>query len=130
MIFSYSTDTVEYAGCPRPPKKSGWPNKDDHAWQKAITSVLTAKNLYVVNYLTAGNLTKYVGPQDRDEEHPAFEVTVGPRSFQTVTTQQVTGGPPWQVTAHATGPYLSATNVKSLPAVIAFEPGQLTAVAY
>jgi len=40
MIFSYSTDTVEYASCPI---KSGWPNKDDHAWQTAITSVLTAK---------------------------------------------------------------------------------------
>ena len=93
--------------------------------------MLTAKNLYVVNYLTAGNLTKYVGPQDRDEEHPAFEVTVGPRSFKTVTTQQVTGALPWQVTANPTGPYLSATNVKSLPAVIAFEPPRLlTAVAY
>jgi hypothetical protein len=49
MIYSYSTDTVDYAGdqsaaqpCPRPPNptKSGWPNKDDHAWQKAITKVL------------------------------------------------------------------------------------------
>jgi hypothetical protein len=40
MIYTYSTDTVEYASCPI---KSGWPNKDDHAWQKAITSVLTAK---------------------------------------------------------------------------------------
>ena len=85
--------------------------------------------LHVVNYGT-GKLTKYVGRQDNRDAHPALPVTVGPRSFQTVTTQQVTGGPPWQVTAHATGPYLSATNVKSLPAVIAFEPGQLTAVAY
>jgi Glycosyl hydrolases family 18 len=40
MIFSYSTDTVEFARCPRPPKKSGWPDKDDHAWQKAITEEL------------------------------------------------------------------------------------------
>jgi hypothetical protein len=40
MIFSFSTDTVEYAGCPI---KTGWPNPGDHAWQKAITSVLTAK---------------------------------------------------------------------------------------
>jgi hypothetical protein len=127
MIFTYSTDTVEYADCPQ---KSGWPNPKDHAWQKAITGVLTAKNLYVVNYLTAGNLTKYVGPQDRDEEHPPFKVTVGPRSFKTVTTQQVTGALPWQVTANPSGPYLSATNVESLPAVIAFEPPHLTAVAY
>jgi Glycosyl hydrolases family 18 len=43
MIFTYSTDTDEYAGCPRP-KESERPNKEkDHRWQKAITSVLTAK---------------------------------------------------------------------------------------
>jgi Glycosyl hydrolases family 18 len=41
MIWSYSADTVEYTGCPH--RKTGWPNKGDHAWQKAITSVLTAK---------------------------------------------------------------------------------------
>src|SRR5262249_2253630 len=40
MIFMYSTDTVEYTGCPQ---KGGWPKKDDHAWQKAITKILTAK---------------------------------------------------------------------------------------
>jgi hypothetical protein len=56
MLYSYSTDTVEYTGdrsgkfgpgCPRPSEESGpkddprhWPNKDDHAWQKAITKVL------------------------------------------------------------------------------------------
>ncbi|MBV8109499.1 MAG: hypothetical protein JO012_07010 [Hyphomicrobiales bacterium] len=41
MIWSYSADTVEYTGCPH--RKTGWPNKNDHAWQKAITRVLTAK---------------------------------------------------------------------------------------
>jgi hypothetical protein len=57
-------------------------------------------------------------------------VTVGPASFTTVAPQQVTGGPPWQVTENPTGPYLSDTNVTKLPAVIAFEPNYLTAVAY
>lgn len=84
--------------------------------------------LIVANYGTFA-LTKYVGPQDRTR-NPALKITVGPRSFAEVTAQAVTGAPPWQVTENPTGPYLSDTNVKSLPAVIAFEPGHLTAVAY
>ncbi len=85
--------------------------------------------LYVVNYGLTGDLTKYVGPKDRDK-NPAHQVTVGPQSFATVTTQEVNGPPPWQVTQNPTGPYLTATNVESLPAVIAFDPGHLTAIAY
>ena len=85
-------------------------------------------NLYVVNYGPYA-LTKYVGPQDRNK-NPPVKVTVGPASFTTVAPQQVTGGPPWQVTEHLTGPYLNDTNVTKLPAVIAFEPNYLTAVAY
>jgi hypothetical protein len=84
--------------------------------------------LLIVNYGTS-DLTKYVGPEDRAGK-PALKVTVGPASFRTVTTRDVTGGPPWQVTPNPTGPYLSDTKVASLPAVIAFEPGHLTAVAY
>jgi hypothetical protein len=87
-----------------------------------------ASKLFVVNY-GASPLTKYVGPKDRTE-NPALKVTVGPTSFRTVTTGEVMGGPPWQVTENPTGPFLSDTNVASLPAVIAFEPGHLTAVAY
>jgi len=87
-----------------------------------------ASKLVVVNY-GASPLTKYVGPKDRTRD-PALKITVGPTSFRTVTTGEVTGGPPWQVTENPTGPYLSDTNVASLPAVIAFEPGHLTAVAY
>jgi hypothetical protein len=84
--------------------------------------------LLIVNYGTSA-LTKYVGPEDRAGK-PALKVTVGPTSFRTVTTREVTGAPPWQVTESPTGPYLSDTNVTSLPAVITFESGYLTAVAY
>jgi len=87
-----------------------------------------ANKLLVVNY-GAGPLTKYVGPQDRTR-NPALKITVGPKSFAEVTALDVTGGPPWQVTENPTGPYFSDTNVASLPAVITFEPGHLTAVAY
>jgi hypothetical protein len=94
-----------------------------------IKGVGTMKGtLYVANYGTV-ELKKYVGPQNRSIQNPAFEVTVGPRSFVPVTTQQVTlGPPPWQVTANPTGPYLSDTNVTSLPAAIAF--GVPTSIAY
>jgi hypothetical protein len=85
--------------------------------------------LVVVNYGLTKPLTKYVGPKDRSK-NPALKITVGPKSFMAVTTQEVTGGPPWQVTESPTGPYLSATEVTSLPAIISFEPGHLTAVAY
>src|SRR5262249_20307863 len=37
MMFTFSTDTVEFASCPQ---KTGWPNPADHRWQKAIQSVL------------------------------------------------------------------------------------------
>jgi hypothetical protein len=87
-----------------------------------------ADNLYVVNY-GPGTLTKFVGPKDR-AANPALKIAVGPSSFRTVSPWQVNGGPPWQVTENPTGPYLSDTNVTKLPAVIAFEPNYLTAVAY
>jgi len=38
MMFTFSTDTVEFAGCPQ---HSGWPNPNDHTWQIAIQKVLT-----------------------------------------------------------------------------------------
>ena len=37
MMFTFSTDTVEYAACPQ---RTGWPDPNDHAWQKAIQRVL------------------------------------------------------------------------------------------
>jgi hypothetical protein len=40
MLFTFSTDTVEFAGCPQ---HTGWPNPADHGWQKAIQSVLVGK---------------------------------------------------------------------------------------
>ena len=40
MMFTFSTDTVEYAGCPQ---RTGWPNPADHSWQKAVQSVLAGK---------------------------------------------------------------------------------------
>ena len=64
-----------------------------------------ADNLYIVNYGPYA-LVKFVGPSDRTK-NPALKVAVGPASFTTVTTQQVGGGFPWQVTQNPTGPYLS-----------------------
>jgi hypothetical protein len=40
MMFTFSTDTVEFSGCPQ---HTGWPNPADHSWQKAIQSVLAGK---------------------------------------------------------------------------------------
>jgi hypothetical protein len=98
----------------------------DHA--KALFKAFDDR-LYVVNYGSNVAITKYVGPKDRSK-NPALKITVGPKSFTAVNTHQVTGGPPWQVTESPSGPYLSATDVTSLPAVIAFQSGQLTAIAY
>ena len=66
--------------------------------------------LFVANYLTAATLQKYVGPKDRSK-HPALQVTVGPRSFEWVTTQEVNRGASLAGNANPTGPYLTATNV-------------------
>jgi hypothetical protein len=37
MMFTFSTDTVEFCGCPQ---RQRFPDPDDHAWQKAIQAVL------------------------------------------------------------------------------------------
>jgi Glycosyl hydrolases family 18 len=39
MMFTFSTDTIEYTACPQ---HTGWPNPADHGWQKAIQSVLAS----------------------------------------------------------------------------------------
>ena len=85
---------------------------------------------YVYRELWTLRPCKICWPVGAGRKNPAFKVAVGPASFTTVTTQQVGGGFPWQVTQNPTGPYHADTNVKKLPAVIAFEPNYLTAVAY
>jgi hypothetical protein len=83
-----------------------------------------AERLYIVNYGSTA-LVKFVKSQGGGGER---KVPVGPTSFATVNTKDVTGALPWHI---MNSPTLTAATVDSLPAVAAFDPNVLTArVAY
>jgi hypothetical protein len=97
------------------------------------------QKLYVVN-CGSNAIQKVVVPATGGVSIP---VSVGPKSFASVTNQAVTGALPWYVVSEgARPPYNPATKVDKLPAMVAFaqdyykepskQPGwpYLTAVAY
>jgi hypothetical protein len=80
------------------------------------------EKLYIANYGSA-SLEKIVKPHTGQ----GLKVSVGPKSFVTVSTQEVTGPLPWHV---MNSPTITALTVRSLPAIAAVYPGVLTAVVY
>ena len=83
-----------------------------------------AERLYIANYSPTA-VVKLVKPQGGGGER---KVPMGPTSFATVNTKDVTGALPWHI---MNSPTLTAATVNSLPAVAAFDPNVLTAhVAY
>ena len=81
-----------------------------------------AGRLYIANYGSTA-LAKLV----RSEGGKDFKVAVGPTSFATVNTKDVTGALPWHI---MNSPTLTAATINSLPAIAAFAPNVLTAYPY